>query len=324
MYMQRVVGVVVVQRGQARPQPRAHDDLALGVVDPEPRTDHLDERLVQADRAVRAAVALEPGHVRGRGSRAARRGGATCRCPASPMSSSDWPRPASRSSAAPRRCAASASLPTSGDCVWSRPVVLRRRTRQADTGAARPLSASSPIGSSTKRGISRWAVVSPVTIVPGAAAAWSRAATFVISPSATACGVAGPDHADSREPAVDPDADVELLDLPGLANVAPVRPHHLEHREPRLGGAVGVVLVRGRDTEIRAHAVAHVCLHRPAELLDDAAHPRHALADERLHLVGAHALAQPGGADDVREERGHRPKLVTPAGPALVDRIGWL
>ena len=63
MYIERVVGVAVVQRGQARPQPRPHDDLALGVVDPEPRADHLDERLVQADRAVRAAVALEPGHV---------------------------------------------------------------------------------------------------------------------------------------------------------------------------------------------------------------------------------------------------------------------
>ena len=87
--------------------------------------------------------------------------------PASPIRSSDWPRPARRSSAARRRCAASASLPTRGDWVWSRPVVLRRSTRQADTGAARPLSASSPIGSSTKRGMSRCAVVSPVTIVPG-------------------------------------------------------------------------------------------------------------------------------------------------------------
>ena len=75
--------------------------------------------------------------------------------PASPMSRSDCPRPASRSSAAPRRRAASASRPTSGDCALSRPVVLRRRTRHADTGAARPFSVSSPIGSSTNRGISR-------------------------------------------------------------------------------------------------------------------------------------------------------------------------
>ena len=66
------------------------------------------------------------------------------------------------------------------------------------------MSASSPIGSSTKRGMSRCAVVSPVTIVPGAAAAWSRAATFVMSPSATAWGVAAPTTPTAARPPLIP------------------------------------------------------------------------------------------------------------------------
>ena len=84
----------------------------------------------------------------------------------------------------------------------------------------------------------------------------------------------------------------------------------LEDAERRAGGALGVVLVRGRDAEVGADAVALVGLHRAAVLLDRAAHHRHALADERLDLVGREPLAERRRADDVGEEDGDGATLV--------------
>ena len=81
-------------------------------------------------------------------------------------------------------------------------------------------------------------------------------------------------------------------------------------RRPVAGGALGIVLVRGRDAEVGADAVALVRLHHAAVLLDGAAHHRHALADEHLDLVRRESLAERRRADDVGEEDGDRAPLV--------------
>ena len=320
---QRVVGVVVVQGGQARPQPGAHDDLALGVVDPEPRADHLDERLVQADRPVRAAVALQPRHV---GAQVLAQLAEEARLAEAGVADEQ-----ERLSAAGEqvvRCSAQArGLGLPADERRLRVVAAGRLAAQ---DAPRRHRCRPPLERELAHRLEHEPRHQPLGRLlaghdrPRSGRRLEAGRDVRHVAERHGLRLAGADHADGREPAVDPDADVELLDVPCLADVAAVRPDHRQHREPRLGGAVGVVLVGGRDAEVGAHPVAHVGLHRSAELLDDAAHARHALADQRLHLVGAHALAQAGGADDVGEERGHRPKLVTPAGAAWIDRIGWL
>ena len=91
--------------------------------------------------------------------------------------------------------------------------------------------------------ISAFAVASPTTIEPGSATPWSRAATFVVSPIDTAWGEAAADEADRGLAGVDPDADVEVRDLPG-----PRPPGVLlylgDDRERGPRRALGVVLVR--------------------------------------------------------------------------------
>jgi hypothetical protein len=68
--------------------------------------------------------------------------------------------------------------------------------------------------------------------------------------------------------------------------------------------------VGGGDAEVGTDPVAHERLDHAAEVLDGAAHPRDALTDERLDLVGPEAFAQAGGADDVGEPCRDRPHLV--------------
>ena len=122
------------------------------------------------------------------------------------------------------------------------------------------------------------------------------------------------DGADARPPGVDADPDVEVGDAPGLGDVARVAADHLEDAEGRARGALRVVLVRARDAEVGADAVALVRLDGAAVLLDRLAHLRHALADERLHLVRRQALAERRRADDVGEQHGDRAELVLAPG----------
>jgi hypothetical protein len=75
--------------------------------------------------------------------------------------------------------------------------------------------------------------------------------------------------------------------------------------------------VGGRNAEQPADPVAHVGLDAAAELLDGARHPCHELADERLDLVRAETLPEPGRADDVGEQRRDGAHLVLGSG---VDR----
>ena len=82
--------------------------------------------------------------------------------------------------------------------------------------------------------------------------------------------------------------------IPTLLDVSRVLAHELEDAEAGERCPLRVVLVRDRHAEIRADAVALVRLHGPAVLLDGATHHRHALADERLGLLGRQALSERG------------------------------
>src|SRR6188472_4242553 len=92
----------------------------------------------------------------------------------------------------------------------------------------------------------------------------------------------GAHDADRGRAGIDADADVESLDPPCLLDLPCVLPHDIHYPQRRAGGSFGVVLVGGRDAEVRADAVAHVRLNRPAVLVHRAAHLVDAFTDQRL------------------------------------------
>ncbi len=120
------------------------------------------------------------------------------------------------------------------------------------------------------------------------------AATFVASPSATVCASSPPTSPTAAGPLLTPTRTLKPS-IPHAASTSPAyaaaTPMIAQRRARR---TFGVVLVRGGDAEVRADPVAHEGLDHPAEVLDGAAHPVHALADERLDLVGPEAFAEPG------------------------------
>ena len=120
----------------------------------------------------------------------------------------------------------------------------------------------------------------------------------------------GAHDADRGRAGVDADADVEALDPPRLLDLARVLPHDVHDPQRRAGGSLGVVFVSGRNAEVRADAVAHVRLHRPAVLVHGTAHLVHAFADQRLRLLRRQLLGQCGRSDDVGEEHRHGANLV--------------
>ncbi len=122
--------------------------------------------------------------------------------------------------------------------------------------------------------------------------------------------VVGTDQADPGPAAVDPDPHAELGNAPRRFDLAAVGAHQLDDAQARPRRPLRVVLVGGRHAEVGTDPIALVGLHRAAVLLDGATHPRHALADEGLHLVRGQPLAQPGRAGDVGEEGGDGAQLV--------------
>ena len=118
---------------------------------------------------------------------------------------------------------------------------------------------------------------------------------------------------DRGRPAVQAHADVEALDPPRRLDLARVAGGDADDPQRRPCRAFGIVLVGGGNAEVRADPVAHERLDHAAEVLDGAAHPRDALADERLDLVGPEPFAQAGRPDDVGEQRRDRPHLVLPS-----------
>ena len=147
----------------------------------------------------------------------------------------------------------------------------------------------------------RRAVASPTTIVPGSASDWIRAATLVASPRATAPGSAAPTSPTAACPLLIATLTAKTR-APGRLDVARVLGDDLEDAQASPGGALRIVVVGSRHAEVRADPVSLVRLHHAAVLLDGAAHHRHALADERLHLVDREPLPERGRADDVREQ----------------------
>jgi hypothetical protein len=132
--------------------------------------------------------------------------------------------------------------------------------------------------------------------------------------------VLAPDEPDRGGPAVHAHADVEPLDTPGGLDLARVGGGDPDDPKRRARRAFGVVLVGGGDAEVGADPVTHERLDHAPEVLDRAAHPGDALADERLDLVGPEAFAQAGRADDVGEQRRDRPHLVL--GPRFLAHPG--
>jgi hypothetical protein len=127
-----------------------------------------------------------------------------------------------------------------------------------------------------------------------------------VSPSTTACGSA----TDGGLAGVDADPGAEVGDAPGGLHLLGIGPNDVQDAEPGARGALGVVLVGGGDAEERGDPVAHVGVHRPAELLHRAAHAADALADHDFHLGRRQPFAEARRAHDVGEERRHRSKLV--------------
>ncbi len=232
--------------------------------------------------------------------------------PGSPTRRTTRPRPAARSSTTARSCPSSGSLPTIGVVGAAASRSFARTRVDAVTGFSLPFTAISPNGSRTKRSASRRAVCSPTTIDPGSAAACSRAATFVASPSATICGSAVPTSPTAAGPLLTPTLTAKP-EIPHARSMSSrITADDLVDAERGPGGALGIVLMSGGDAEVGADAVPLVGLHRAAVLLDGPAHHRHALADEHLDLVGRESLAEHRRADDVGEEDGHRSSLVLP------------
>src|SRR5262245_37390526 len=109
--------------------------------------------------------------------------------PASPVMKRTPPVPPSTASAASPARASCSSRPTNGVSTPSKPRTRpgTARTpvaRQATTAFSLPLRSSSCGSLQSKRGSTRLYVGSPTSIVPGAAAFWSRAAVLIVSPVA--------------------------------------------------------------------------------------------------------------------------------------------
>ena len=208
----------------------------------------------------------------------------------------------------------SRSRPTSGRIEGAREGARGPVSREARTGSARPLT-----GVLAER-LEREAVREPPRgLVADRDRARSRSR---LDPGGNVRRVAERDRlraarahrADARPTGVDADADGEVGNAPGLGDVARVVADHLQDAQGRTRRALRVVLVRVRDAEVRADAVSLVRLDRAAVLLDRLAHLRHALADERLHLVRREPLAERGRADDVGEQHGDGAQLVLAPG----------
>ena len=248
--------------------------------------------------------------------RAARRAGASCRCRRRRAGRASARGPSLSSSTT--ACSRSTSLVAADERASAAPPgprSARRRAARPRPAWSRPLTDSSPSGSSTN------AVDDALRRRLADGDRPRLGGRLQPSPRRSSCRRARPTadrHAPTRPTAVSP----VLMptrrlksEMPQAASTSRAYSRDdVDDRERRPGGALGVVLVRGRDAEERGDAVAHVRLHGAAEPLDRARHAADALADDDLHLVRGEALAERRRADDVGEERGDRPQLVLGGG----------
>ena len=120
-----------------------------------------------------------------------------------------------------------------------------------------------------------------------------------------------PDSPDDDGPRLHADADAEPVDPPAPADLVGELPHLLHDPQSSEEGALGVVLVRDGRPEEREHSVAGQVLDRPAERLDRPHDAADGVADHELQLLRLEALPQGGGPDEVGEQSGHEPPLLT-------------
>ena len=254
-------------------------------------------------------MALEPADRVAGGSSAARRACGSCRCPARRRAGAPaLGRPRSRR----RPCAGARprSRGRRGRADVERGSGARPDEPRRATGSARPLTSSSPSGSNVNRCARRRAVSSPTAIVPGAAADWRRAATLTASPSATVCGLSAPTGPTPARPVLIPTRTAKSGIAHASAMSCAYSPTTSRIRSAVRAARSGSSSCACGTPKYGADPVALVGLDRAAVLLDRLAHLRHALAHERLHVLGREPLAERGRADDVGEQGGDGAQLV--------------
>ena len=213
-------GSTAAGRGTAAPAPAAGpagapararsfvrtDELGVALVDARP-SDAARRRTAPYGSlgAVRHAAALEPGDAaRGASWRSSARSIASSRGRRRPATKSTCPRPGElsrRMSSKCRELASAADERRRRAPPGCRSGPTRRRRRD---GLVRPLTESSPSGSSTKVWTRPCAVTGPTAIVPGSASTAACAATFVVSPSATGLRCPVADEPDGGAPVLSP------------------------------------------------------------------------------------------------------------------------
>ena len=298
------------QGTEARPCTRACRDLRLRLADREPPAEHLLER-PRGKTAVGEALPFEPRGALARRSSEAPRAGASCRCPRRRREARPAPcrrrDPPPTPGGGPARLYGPRAAPSAG-----RPLARKQRPGELTCGHGPLAAAHGELAERLEAEAMREAA-------GGLLAHGDRAGSRDGLQSRCDVGrvserdglvIHGAHDADRGRAGVDADADVESLDPPRLLDLARVLPHDVHDPQRRAGGPLGVVLVSGRNAEVRADAVAHVRLHRPAVLVHGAAHLVHAFADQRLRLLRRQLLGERGRPDDVGEEHRHGANLV--------------
>ncbi len=285
----------VLRRPQERAGPRsklgADRELGVRLLDPEPGPQQLDEGTVRGARPVGDAPALEPGDV----------------IPRERQELGEHPRLAQ-----PGVPHHEHHLPAAGAKIRDRRSQPRELAFAADQGRARrrlrdgtwadQARRRDGFGPPLHRNLAERLEHEPFVQArrrPGADGDRARLGG-ALEPRCHVRGVAQrdglrvlpADEPDRGGSAVDAHADVEALDPPRRLDLARVAGRDADDPQRRPCRAFGVVLVGGGNAEVRADPVAHERLDHAAEVLDGATHPRDALADERLDLVGPEPFAR--------------------------------
>jgi hypothetical protein len=154
-----------------------------------------------------------------------------------------------------------------------------------------------------------------MTTASGSAKARKRAARFGVSPT-TDCSCADPSPiqiADDHQPGGDPDTRLKLY----RADIKPT--DGVDRAQPRSNGALGIVLMRPRVTEINEHAIAHVLGDRAVEPGDDLGDRTVIGGDDLAQILGIEPRRECRRADQVAEHQRQLPALGRGRGHRRVE-----
>ena len=230
--------------------------------------------------------------------------------PGAPVRRTTRPRPEARSERTLCSAASSRSRPTIGAVAVRGSRSFARMSCAARTGSSRPFTVTSTGAPRTKRCSRRRAADVTDEDRSGVGRRLEARCDVRRVAERDRLGIGAAHEPHRRRPAVHTDPYGEPRDPPRRLDVARVPADDLEDAQGRARRALGIVLVRGWNAEVRADPVALVRLHDAAVLVDRTAHHRHALAYEHLRLVGLEPLAERRRADDVGEEHGDGATLV--------------